>query len=418
MTRSETCTVIPLKTETQPQVAAAYLDAARVLADSVALASDRIDCERRIPPEIADRLIDQGFFRLLLPRTLGGAELDHPSFLKIVRIFAESDASVAWCINQNNVFSTNAVRVDEATAKEIWGDERTVVTNGPPSPGTRAEARKYMGAVVAAGTPKPDAQAEVADGCYSLTGRWNFSSGIRHANWVAALTPVRHLSGKNQPKSRIFLVPKNEVVLIDDWHVGGLRGTGSFGFEAENVLVPNPRSYDPTAPSREPGALYLIDTTPLFASGFATVALGAARAGIDSAIDLTKKKIQQGSTVELSRETTTQRMIGQAEAIWNAARAFLDEAVQEMWDSVTSDRRLEKGTRIRVRLASTHAIRQSAEAVNIAYTICGSSAIFESNPIQRRFQDVHAITQQIQGRPTHYDTVGQYYLGLEPKGIF
>ncbi len=418
MTRSETCTVILLKTETQPQVTAARLDEARLLADSVALYSDRIDRERRIPPEIADRLIDQGFFRLLLPRSLGGAELDHPSFLKIVRIFAESDASVAWCINQNNVFSTNAVRVDKTTANEIWGDERTVVTNGPPSPGTRAEARKDMGAVVAAGTPEPAAQAEIADGCYSLTGRWNFSSGIRHANWVAALAPVRTPSGKNQPKSRIFLVPKNEVVLIDDWHVGGLRGTGSFGFEAENVLVPNSRSYEPSDPSRESGALYLIDTTPLFASGFATVALGAARAGIDSAIDLTKKKIQQGSTVELSRETTTQRMIGQAEAIWNAARAFLDEAVQEMWDSVTSNHRLEKGTRIRVRLASTHAIRQSAEAVNIAYTICGSSAIFESNPIQRRFQDVHAITQQIQGRPTHYDTVGQYYLGLEPKGIF
>ncbi len=374
-----------------------YFEKASALADLVARAADQIDRERRIPPEIADELIAEGLFRLLLPRSLGGAELDHPSFLKIVRKFAEADASTAWCISQNNIFSTNAVRVSEATASEIWGDERTVVTNGPPSPGTKAV---------------------VADGGYRLTGRWSFSSGIGHASWVAALTPVFE-HGADEPKEmRTFLLPKSEVNLIDEWQVGGLRGTGSLGFEAEDIFIPNPRSYGLSEQSREPGALYVIDTTPLFASGFATVALGATRAGIDWATELTKNKIQHGSTTELLNEVPTQRMIGQAEGIWNGARAFLDEAVQEMWDSVTSHHRLETSTRVRVRLASTHAIRQAAKAIDIAYTICGSSAIFEANPIQRRFQDVHAITQQIQGRPTHYDTVGQYYLGLEPKGIF
>ena len=145
------------------------LETAHDLADLVSTATDRIEAERRIPPDISNEIADRGFFRLLLPRSLGGAEMEHPDFLKVVRVFAEADASVAWCINQNNVFSTNAVRVPEETATEIWTVQRNVVTNGPPVAGSRAD---------------------VVEGGYHLSGRWNFSSGIPHATWVAALAPV------------------------------------------------------------------------------------------------------------------------------------------------------------------------------------------------------------------------------------
>lgn len=326
--------------------------------------------------------------------------MDHPSFLKIVRIFAEADASTAWCINQNNVFSTNAVKVCKETADEIWGNARTVVTNGPPA---------------------TDSKAVIDGDGYLLSGRWNFSSGIRHANWVAALAPVYKNENSNNSKPvemRTFLLPINEVKLVDEWHVGGLRGTGSITFEASEVAIPSTRSYPPSGPSREHGALYLIDTTPMFASGFATVALGTARAGLNIATEICKHKIQQGSEDVLRIDSTTQRMIGEAEAIWNSARTFLDEATRQMWESVSEHLEFPTQDRIKVRLASTHAIRKSAEVIDIAYTLCGSSAIFASNPIQRKFQDIHAITQQIQGRLSHYDTAGQFYLGLEPKGIF
>ena len=108
------------------------LETAHDLSGLVRTATDRIEAERRIPPDISNEIADRGFFRLLLPRSLGGAEMEHPDFLKIVRVFAEVDASVAWCINQNNVFSTNAVHVCEETAREIWTVQRNVVTNGPP----------------------------------------------------------------------------------------------------------------------------------------------------------------------------------------------------------------------------------------------------------------------------------------------
>ena len=367
------------------------------LASTVSPAVERIDKERRIPDDIVRPIIDAGFFRLLLPKSLGGYELAHPDFLKIVRIFAEADASVGWCINQNNVFSTNSVRVSKPVAEEIWGDPQNVVTNGPPRPGTKAV---------------------IGEDGYHLTGRWDFSSGISHASWVAALAPVHNSDGTDAKEMRTFLIPKSEVKVVDEWHVGGLRGTASLSFTASELFVPAERSYGLNEPSREPGPLYVIHTTPMFASGFATVALGVARSGLDAAIGLTKSKVQHGGTNALSTDTTTQRMIGEVEASWNSARAFLDEATSEMWRVVVQTHELPTAQRINVRLAGTHAIRTSADIVNTAYTICGSSAIFEPNKIQHCFRDAHAIRQQIQGRPTHYDTVGQFYLGLEPKGIF
>ena len=101
-----------------------YLNAAGPLAEQVASLADRIDQDRQMPTGLAHNLADAGFFRLLLPRSLGGAELAHPDFLRILEVFAGADASVAWCLNQNNVFSTSAVRMHPATAREIWSAPR------------------------------------------------------------------------------------------------------------------------------------------------------------------------------------------------------------------------------------------------------------------------------------------------------
>ena len=98
--------------------------------------------------------------------------------------------------------------------------------------------------------------------------------------------------------------------------------------------------------------------------------------------------------------------------------AFLEESASPVWGSVGKNHALATEERIQLRPASTYAIRKAAEVVDISYNLCGSSAIFASNPIQRQFQDVRVITQHIQGRPTHYETAGQFFLGLEPEGSF
>jgi alkylation response protein AidB-like acyl-CoA dehydrogenase len=147
------------------------------------------------------------------------------------------------------------------------------------------------------------------------------------------------------------------------------------------------------------------------------VALGVARSGLDVAIDTALKKTPQEQAL-LRDQSLTQREIGLAEALLGSAHAFLTQTATALWRNACDHHSLTLESRIQLRLASTHAIRKAAEVVDIAYSICGASSIFESSPIHRKFQDAHAITQQIQGRMEHYETAGQFFLGLEPQGRF
>ena len=378
------------------------LDTARELAAEAARHADRIDASRELPPELAHAIADCGFFRLLVPRSLGGAELEMPDYLRLVEVFAEVDASTAWTFNQNNVWATNSTRLPLQTAREIWADPRAVVTNGPPLPGARAEP---------------------VDGGYRISGRWTFSTGCDHATWIAALAPVATDDGADalpadDPNTPVMLVPKQDVKIVDDWHASGLRGTASYGFQVDDLFVPSGRSFSVAWPPREDGPLYVIPTTLLFSSGFSTIALGVARAALDTAIDVAGGKVPARLRGKLRDYTTTQRQVGEATATWRSAKAFLREAVGQVWRSACRDGALTVDERINLRIATTHAIRLAAQVVDSAYNLCGSGAIFKGHPIQRRFQDAHVITQHLQGRMTHYDTAGQHFLGLEPRGQF
>ena len=255
-----------------------YIDKARELAALVAENTERINEQRKIPTDVSNEIADAGFFRLLMPRNLGGAQLDHPDFLRIAQIIAEADGSVGWSFNQNNVFATNSTRMNDKTREEIYGNPRAVITNGPPMARSRA--------------------VEV-DGGYSLSGRWNFSSGSDHATWIAALTPIQDTDDNgaspaemvSRDDMRILLIPKDEVEMVNNWQVNGLRGTASWGFEADGLFIPKHRMYNPGSAPREDGAVYRIPTSLLFASGFGTVAMGAARAALDAAKELAKRKV-------------------------------------------------------------------------------------------------------------------------------
>ena len=206
--------------------------------------------------------------------------------------------------------------------------------------------------------------------------------------------------------------------MVDNWSVNGLRGTASFAFEVNDLFVPFEHTYAPSDAARESGPLYVISSTLMFAMGFSTVALGVARASLNVAIEIAGGKTPMRVSGLLRDQATTQRTIGETEAVWRSAKAYLQECSSAAWQSACDDRSLPMDRRIRLRLATTYAIRTAGRVVDIAYNLCGSSGIFTTNPIHRRFQDVHVITQHLQGRETHYDTAGQFFLGLEPQGNF
>ena len=365
------------------------LERAKSIYPDVVANGDAIDSERELPSELASRLKELGIFRLLVPSSLGGEEMEFPEYLNVVRLISHADGSTGWCVNQGAVFATHAGRAPRSLAEEVWGDPNGVVGNGPPS-----------GAIYT-----------TTDGGYMLTGRWNFSSGCRHANWLAAVA-----GGTKREPTLLHFIPREELNLVDVWQVNGLRGTGSFSFDAKDHFVPDNRSMRLDTAPAENGPLYVIPQGLLFACGFGCVALGVARSAIDCVIELSQSKRAQFARDTLSEDPVVQTHIGKAHAIVEGARAFLDETVSEVWENTCRSGGISVDDRIRLRLVGTHAIRQSASAVDIVYNLSGSTAIFSYKAIQRKFQDAHVITQQVQGRESHYQTVGSHLLGIKPKG--
>lgn len=376
------------------------LEAARKLAPQIRALADEIERQRELPTELTEAIADSALLRMLMPRSLGGNELDPPTYIRVIEEIARADGSTGWCVNQGSVFATNTAFLAPEVGRLIWGaSPRSTVANGP----------------------SPTAEAIPVNGGYRVTGEWTFSSGCRHATWLAGFAtimengqPRRHTDGS--PAARYMLFPKEQAEIIDVWQVSGLRGTGSHNFAVRDLFVPSERTvWSYADPLRESSPLYLYPMVLLFACGFASVAIGVARTALDTVIELAGGKKPRGDHDPLRYQGTVQMQIGRAESIWRSARALLHETVREVWEEVSTNRAITLEQRIDLRMATTHAIRLAAEVVDIAYNTSGTTAIYTQHPLQRCFQDIHVITQHIQGRIAHYESIGQFALGLEPS---
>ncbi len=212
-----------------------------------------------------------------------------------------------------------------------------------------------------------------------------------------------------------------EVEWTDIWHVVGLRGTASDQFALTDHFVRHDHSItrDFLKECREPGPLYRMPALTCYELGFAGVALGIARASLDVFIDVARNKVPRGMKSVLRDNAVGAVRAAQAEARVRAARAFLVQSAQQVWEDVSqADGTLTLDHRMTLRMASTHAIHSARDAVDFAYNAAGTTAIFESHPLERRFRDMHTVTQQLQGRLSHFETVGAYLLGGEPDLTF
>jgi indole-3-acetate monooxygenase len=378
-----------------------YLRRAREFAPELAAAATEIECRRALTEPVVAALAERGFFRLLLPRSLGGAELLPAGFVPVIEEIAKADASTAWCLNQAAGCSMTAAYLDPAAANEIFGGSRGILAWGP-GPGT----------------------ARIVDGGYRVTASWSFASGSRNATWLGCHVPVIEADGtprlnpNGSPVVRTMLFPKSNARMTDIWHVIGLKGTGSDRFSVEDLFVPerHTASRDDEA-RREEGLLYRFSSLQLYAAGFAGVAMGIARSTLDAFVGLAHDKVPFRSARTLRDNHLIQSQVAQAEAQLSAARAFLLRSLREITTEIARVGHITLDQRMTVRLASTFAIHQSLQVVDTAYHAAGSTAIFEENTFERRFRDIHTVSQQLQGRQEHFETVGQYLLGLEPDNL-
>jgi alkylation response protein AidB-like acyl-CoA dehydrogenase len=383
-----------------------YTAAARDLQPRIESATERIDAERGLPADLVDALFDAGLFSMLLPTSLGGAELDLPSFVRAVEEVARADASVAWCIGQANGLAAYMAYLDPAAAREVFVGQRTILANGP-------------------GEGNRPGRAVRVDGGYHVTGRWMFASGIGHATWLLAVCHLFDADGQPRhepdgtPAQRLLLLPKAEATLHDVWQVSGLRGTGSQSFSVEDAFVPhNYVVHLSPAARREPGPLYRYSNNGIFGPAFGSVALGIAHTSLTAFIDFAAEKIPRGVERSIRDNPSVQAAVATSQARLEAARAYLQQTLATVWDATASSGVLETEQRVAVRLAATHATHEAAAVVDSVYSLAGSHAIFEQGPFARRFRDVHAVSQQLQARRAHYEHVGRYLLGLEPDLFF
>ena len=373
------------------------LETARKLAPLIRASAAETDAQRELPRPLFESMADAGLFRLALPRTLGGFEMDLPSYIQVIEEIGRADASTGWVTNQVSIFATYAARMPTAAARAIWIDTpRSVVAN----------------------TPQANAQALVVPGGYRVTGRQGFSTGCRHASWLAAHATVseqgRPRLDDGQPETRYCFVPRAQAELLDTWQVRGMRGTGTNHFAVNDVFVPEDRTVKSvTAPLVEQGPLYRLPRTLVFASGDAAVALGTARSCLDAFTDLATTKTPRAMDALLRDQPMIQSEVGRAEARLRAGLAFLREAVREIWGAVVANGAVTLEQRAVLRLATTDGIRTAASVVDMVYNMAGATAAYESSPIQRHFQDVHVMSQHLQARLAHYELVGRHWLGLK-----
>ncbi len=373
------------------------IETARKLGPLIRSSAAETDAQRELPRALFETMADAGLFRLALPKTLDGPEMDLPSYIEVIEEIGRADASTAWVTNQVAIFATYAARMETAAARAIWIDTpRSVVAN----------------------TPLASAQATVVPGGYRVTGRQGFSTGCRHASWLAAHATVsehgRPRVDEGEPELRYLFVPRAQAELLDTWQVRGMRGTGTHHFAVTDVFVPEERTVKSvTAPLVETGPLYRLPRTLVFASGDAAVALGTARSCLASFTELATTKTPRAMDALLRDQAMIQSDVGRAEARLRSSRAFLFEAVREIWDAVLATGAVTLDQRAVLRLATTDGIRAAVAVVDMVYNMAGATAAYESSPIQRHFQDVHVMSQHLQARLAHYELVGRHWLGLK-----
>ena len=390
-----------MDTLVQPAPTLTAPERARALQPLIDRHGAEMDRRREVVPDVVDGLVANDMLRLLLPRSLGGAELPLIEFCKTVEAIAWADASVGWFVNQSNVSS--------ATSAAAMPREAALAFFGSPGVGLAWGARN--------GTSK----AIRVEGGYRLSGTWSFASGGRHTTWMGAHSAVQNPDGTphlryGKSDDRSFVFRRSDARIVDDWFVLGLRGTGSDTYTVEDLFIPDAHApaRDALQERREAGPLYTMGSTLLYASGFCSVTLGLGRRLLETYIDLARGKHSRASINAMSANNAIQREIALLEAKLSAARAWLHAEVCEAYDKAANGT-LDVDGRMRLRLATTYGMNEATDVSIAAYRASGTTAILNSAPFERRFRDAMSASQHLQGMMGHAEMVGRHILGVENK---
>ena len=376
---------------------------ARELGPAIEAAGDEIERTQEIPEPLLTRLHEARLFRMLLPRSVGGDQVEPWVYLRAVEETARHDGSVGWNLFVANSSALIAPFIPLESAHRIFSDPRALIAWGPPT----------------------QHRATAVPGGYRVSGEWHFASGRRQANWMGVHCQVVEPDGslrKNRfgrPTIRTLLLPKEQTTPIYDWNTIGMRGTASEGYSVKDVFVPEEMSGTREDPSlrRDRGKLYAFTMQGLYATGVAGVALGIARAMLDAFIALAAEKAPRNMG-RLADSPVVQADVARREASLGSAGVWLAQVLKDVWATADEVEPIGAQERARVRLGCSQAIHVAEEVVNYVHKAAGTSSIFIGTPFERRFRDMHTLSQQIQSREAHFETVGRIMFNGDPDGTF
>jgi Acyl-CoA dehydrogenases len=373
------------------------VEAAKALRPRIVAERDRIEAARRLPEDLVQELARAGFFRISLPAAYGGLDLAPTTATQVFEELARADASVAWCVWNGNTYWTTT-RWPKDVAHALFADPNMILAN----------------------STRPSGQAEIVEGGYRVSGRWSLVSGCQFSAWFILLS-VAHEAGKPRltpsgaPELKFMLCPAGDCQIVDTWNVGGLRGTGSHDVVVQDRFVPAAYASSYTDPFVLTDPRYQLPHTSRIVPGLGAMAVGIARTAIDTLIELAGGgKRHERTRQPMSEDRGAQTRLSQAEALVDAARLYLYDTVDRIWQDVLAGREVSIEARARVRLASWHAVASACQAVDLVYLSGGATSLYATCPLERAFRDVHAFTQHIGVQPRVLETVGRVLYGLEP----
>lgn len=380
----------------------ALLTAAEKLQPELMRRSREIDQLRQLPQDLADQLAELGFYRLVVPEELGGLGVSPEVFCKICETLAMANGSTGWCvfIGATSQYLFGALPTSQL---ERMLENPNVITSG---------VFADMGTVM----------FEMQNGQpgYRVNGHWRWGSGCRNAQWISGGVHEVDADGQRVSQgaalTRVFFKPE-EIAIQDNWHVSGLRGSGSSDYIADNVWVSAERlsgNVEDTAQGNKP--IYQFPKFALLGIPIGAICLGMAQASLTEVIRVSKEKTPQGSRRTLSSRPSLHIDLAEADTALSAARALFYQSIQVGWFAAQSapggleDRR-------KMRTATVHAVNVSINVIDKMYSVMGGTSVFETSCLQQHFRDVHVASQHMMVGEPIMELAGRVMLGLDEEAI-
>jgi len=373
------------------------LDNVRALLPEIGARAEEIEQARAVPRDLAEKLRSAGVFRRYVPRSHGGDEMWLDEGLTVIEELARADASVAWVAAVGSEGPSFYAYLPPDTYDKIFA-------GGPD--------------IIHTGVINPTGKAVRDEGGYRFSGRWSFASGASNADYICihgVLDGGEQAGGT--PATRLGVVPAREVNIEDVWHVSGLKGTGSNDIVVSDLFIPD--EWTGTFAELPKIARHPLDQRPLlarFGTEFAAVAIGIAQAALDDVTDIARNKVPATSRSKLAADPIAQYMVGQLATDLYMARTLLHQIGRDDQASVPFGPP-DNTAMVTRRARLSRAASVAASVVEGAYSVSGTTGLFESCPLQRRLRDVRAVTQHYMlSARSAYGPVGGAILSEDSAG--